>query len=96
MASKRVESDVLRCGKSRKVISAKGKSCSDLAESPKGENITTVECIYADGWQMDPLFIFKSGGVFLEAWFDGSESLSPTTMVGTSPNGWISDKLATQ
>lgn len=32
----------------------------------------------------------------MEAWFDGSESLPPNTMVGTSPNGWISDQLANQ
>ena len=62
------------------------RSGPDLAETERGENITALECIAADGWQMDPLFIFKSGGVFLEAWFDGSESLLPTTMVSTSPN----------
>lgn len=72
------------------------RSGPDLAETKRGENITALECIAADGWQMDPLFIFKSGGVFMEAWFDGSEDLPPNTMVGTSPNGWISDQLANQ
>ena len=80
-------------GKSSSVIGSKG-SCPDLGETERGENITAVECIAADGWQMDPLFIFKSGGVFMECWFDGSQDLPPNTMVGTSPNGWISDKLA--
>jgi hypothetical protein len=45
-------------GRSRNVIGAKS-SCPDLAESERGENITALECIAADGWQMDPLFIFK-------------------------------------
>ena len=35
-------------GKARNVIGLKG-SCLDLAESEKGENITTIECIAADG-----------------------------------------------
>jgi hypothetical protein len=54
-------------GKSRKVISSKkskgrGKA-PDLAEAERGENITTIECIAADGWQMEPWYIFK--GKFL-------------------------------
>jgi hypothetical protein len=49
-------------GRSRKVISFKGKGLKgapDLPESEKGENITAIECIAADGWLMDPFFIFK-------------------------------------
>ncbi|KAF4236562.1 hypothetical protein CNMCM8980_009552 [Aspergillus fumigatiaffinis] len=46
-------------GKSRNVISSKGSKVPDLAESERGENITAIECIAADGWQMDPWFIFK-------------------------------------
>ena len=60
-------------GKSRNVIGLKKGCRPDLAETERGENITAVECIAADGWQMDPLFIFNSGGVFLECLFDGSE-----------------------
>jgi hypothetical protein len=55
-----------------------------------------LECIAADGWQMNLLFIFKSSRVFMGAWFDSSEDLPLDTMVGTSPNGWISDQLANQ
>jgi hypothetical protein len=82
-------------GKNQRVIGRKGtkRSCPDLAETERGENITALECIAADGWQMDSLFIFKSS-VFIESWFDGSEDLLLNTMVGTSPNGWISDLLA--
>jgi hypothetical protein len=52
-------------GKSRTVISTKvtTKAVPDLPEAERGENITTIECIAADGWQMDPWFIFK--GIFL-------------------------------
>jgi hypothetical protein len=61
-------------GKSRKVIGTKittkgkgkgkaSKAVPDLAESKRGENITSIECIAVDGWQMDLWFIFK--GEFL-------------------------------
>ena len=54
-------------GRSRRVLSSKS-SCPDLAESERGETITAVECISADGWLIDPLFIFKSSGKnFIEA-----------------------------
>jgi hypothetical protein len=44
---------------------------------------------------MDPVFIFKGTGKnAIEAWFYGSENLSPNTMTAISPNGWISDELA--
>jgi hypothetical protein len=44
---------------SRKIIrSRKGKgkasrSVPDLPETEKGENISTIKCIAADGWQID-------------------------------------------
>jgi hypothetical protein len=81
-------------GRARNVIGAKS-SCPDLAEGERGETITAVECIAADGWLMDPLFIFKSSGKnFMEAWFYGSENLPSETSTALSPNGWISDELA--
>jgi hypothetical protein len=81
-------------GRSRKVLGSKS-SCPDLAETERGETITAVECISADGWLMDPLFIFKgSGKNFMEAWFYGSENLPHETTTALSPNGWISDELA--
>ena len=81
-------------GRSRKVIGS-ASSCPDLAEAEKSETITAVECISADGWLMDPLFIFKSSGRnFMEAWFYGSEDLPHNTGNALSPNGWISDEVA--
>lgn len=89
-------------GKNQRVVgrkNSKGKrSCPNIAETERGENITALECIAADGWQMAPLFIFKSNGAIMEAWFDGSNTtdLPSNTMIGTSLNGWISDILAIQ
>jgi hypothetical protein len=54
-------------GQSRKVISA--KACPDLASVARGENITMVECIAADGWLMDPMVIFTGSGTYMESWF---------------------------
>lgn len=56
----------------------------------QAKNITALECIVADGWQM---------GSYLktpECWFDYGESLSPSAMVGTPPNDWVFDILANQ
>lgn len=80
-------------GKDQKVIG--GDYVPDLPESEHGETITAVECIAADGWQMDPLFIFK-GSTFMETWYHGSEALPPRTLTAVSPNGWISDELAVE
>jgi hypothetical protein len=81
-------------GRSRTVISSKS-SCPNLPEAKRSETITAVECIAADSWLMDPLFIFKSSGQnFIEAWFDSSENLPLNTGTAISLNGWISDKLA--
>ncbi|KAJ5238497.1 transcriptional regulator family: Centromere protein B DNA-binding region [Penicillium chermesinum] len=80
-------------GRSRNVIGS-SSSCPNLAESERGENITAVECIAADGWLMDPLFIFKSTGNFMEAWFDGSDNLPLNSAAAISQNGWITDELA--
>ena len=84
-------------GKNQNVdIKDRKRSCPDLDETERGENITVIECIAADGWQMDPLFIFKSSRSTMECWFDGSEYLAPNTMDATSKNGWISDILASE
>jgi hypothetical protein len=46
-------------GKARNVIGGQDYPCPNLPETEKGENVTAIECIAADGWQMDPFFIFK-------------------------------------
>jgi hypothetical protein len=80
-------------GRARRVFGS--KLCPNLAESEKGENITAVECISADGWLMAPFFIFKASGAnHMEVWYDGSEALPGDTTTAISPNGWISDELA--
>jgi hypothetical protein len=81
-------------GRARNLFGSKS-SCPDLAESEKGENITALKCISADGWVIDLFFIFKASGKdHMESWYYGSERLPSESMVVTSPNGWISDELA--
>ncbi|KAJ5379244.1 transcriptional regulator family: Centromere protein B DNA-binding region [Penicillium cosmopolitanum] len=77
-------------GKNRKVLGQEGGP--DLGENEHSETITALECIAADGWFMDPLFVFK-GTTFQEVWYDNSEGLPPRTLTAVSPNGWISDEL---
>ncbi|KAI3222258.1 transcriptional regulator family: Centromere protein B, DNA-binding region [Penicillium roqueforti] len=77
-------------GRARKVIGTKGR-CPDLAEFDRAENITAIECIAADGWIMDPLFIFK-GEKFMESWYDHPDL--PHFWTAVSPKGYINDFLA--
>jgi hypothetical protein len=32
----------------------------------------------------------------MESWFHNSEDLPPNTLTATSPNGWISDEIASE
>jgi hypothetical protein len=67
-------------GRARKVFRL--KSCPDLTEGEKGENITIVKCISADGWLIAPFFMFKASGANHMVWYNGSEVLpSDTTTV---------------
>ena len=77
-------------GRARKVIGTKGR-CPDLAEFDHSENITAIECIAADGWIMEPLFIFK-GEKFMESWYDHPDL--PNFWTAVSPKGYINDFLA--
>lgn len=82
-------------GKAQTVIGGRTMPIPDLCEAERGETITAVECIAADGWQMDPLFIFK-GSTFMETWYHDTEALPLRTLTAVSPNGWISDELAVE
>ena len=77
-------------GRARKVIGTKGR-CPDLAEFDHSENITAIECIAADGWIIEPLFIFK-GEKFMESWYDHPDL--PNFWTAVSPQGYINDFLA--
>jgi hypothetical protein len=77
-------------GRSQKIIGTKERY-PDLAEFDHAENITAVECIAADGWIMQPLFIFK-GEKFMESWYNHPDL--PDFWTGVSPEGYINDKLA--
>ena len=54
-------------GKPEKVLST--RKAPEIAGDDHGENITAIECIAADGWVMEPMFIFK-GAKKMESWFD--------------------------
>ena len=54
--------------KPRKVIGSQKRYVPDLATLDHAETITAVECIAADGWQMEPLFIYK-GQTLQESWY---------------------------
>lgn len=77
----------------RKIIGS--QSVPDLAESGRGESITAIECVAADGWQVDPWFIFKGSGISME-WFNNSEALPSDTTIATSPSGRVLDEVAVQ
>lgn len=80
-------------GQARKIFGS--SNYPDLAEGKRGETITAVEYISANGWLMDPFFIFKAAGKsHMECWYQGSEALPGNTMTAISPNGWVSDNLA--
>lgn len=100
-AAPRLVYNVDECGfqpgrvKAQTVIGSRTMPMPDLPEAERGETVTAVECIAADGWHMDPLFIFKSS-TFMESWYHGSEALPPRTITAVSPNGLISDELAVE
>lgn len=79
--------------KSQNVLGKKyrKRSYSDLVETKRDKTITVRECIAADRWQTNPLFISKSSGSSIKCWFNGSEDLSPNTMVWISSNDRVSD-----
>jgi hypothetical protein len=52
-------------GESWRVVRSK-KNVPNLPKAKKGENITAIECITTNGWQIEPLFIFKGGGAIIE------------------------------
>jgi len=56
----------------------------------RGENITGVECIAADGWVMTPLYIV-TGKHQLSRWY---ERAADEWWFGVSETGWITDYLA--
>lgn len=81
-------------GKDQKVTIST-QNCYNVASAEHTENITIVECIAVDGWFMDPFYIFKgTPGTLQEDWFHESKALSTNTIVGASPNSWISNELA--
>lgn len=78
-------------GKPQKVIT-RNKHRTRLLSGEKGDLLTGIECIAADGWLMEPYFV-APGVVHLERWYEGG-SLSEASRIAVSPTGYSNDALA--
>jgi hypothetical protein len=58
----------------------------------RGQLLTGIECISADGWKMEPYFI-APGSVHLMRWYEGG-TLSEETRIAVSETGYSNDLLA--
>ncbi|KAJ5982548.1 hypothetical protein N7451_012648 [Penicillium sp. IBT 35674x] len=59
----------------------------------RGQIVTSIECIAADGWVMVPYLIFKDQ-THMEDWFRDNLALNQRYNIQVSPNGWSSDLIA--
>ncbi|KAJ5149826.1 hypothetical protein N7448_001404 [Penicillium atrosanguineum] len=78
-------------GKPQKVISRNQQRTRPLS-SERGELLTGIECIAADGWLMEPYFV-APGLVHLERWYEGGTRVEETRIAVTS-SGYSNDTLA--
>ena len=78
-------------GKPQKVIS-RNKQRTRLLSSERGELLTGIECIAADGWLMEP-YTVAPGLVHLERWYEGG-TLSEESRIAVSSSGYSNDTLA--
>ncbi|KAJ5981908.1 hypothetical protein N7451_012008 [Penicillium sp. IBT 35674x] len=72
-------------GKPRKVIS-RNRQRTRLLSCERGELLTGIECIAADGWLMEPYFVAPET-VHLERWYEGG-TLSEESQIAVSPPGY--------
>lgn len=77
----------LRQGLNQSVVTVYKHKRSPTA---RGENITGVECIAADGWVMTPLYILTDKHQ-VARWY---ERAADEWWFGVSDTGWITDELA--
>ena len=66
-----------------------------IATSGIGQNITSIECISADGWVMHPWFLLR-GSEQMEDWFDGDDDPTNYRVIKPTVKGWTDDKTAIQ
>jgi hypothetical protein len=80
-------------GRAQKVITQYQYSSEKTGAKDRGQIVTSIECIAADGWVMVPYIIFK-GQTHMEDWFRDNPSLHEEYNIQVSPNGWSSDLIA--
>ena len=78
-------------GKTQKVIS-RSRSRVRIPLSEHSENLTSIECVAADGWVMMPFFIAK-GEYHLERWYE-NDTLPGDSQIAVSDKGYTNDMLA--
>ena len=78
-------------GKPQKVIS-RFRERTRMLSGERGELLTGIECVAADGWVMEPYFV-APGLVHLERWYEGG-TLSEESRIAVSSSGYSNDELA--
>ena len=78
-------------GKPQKVIT-RNPYRTRILSGERGELLTGIECVAADGWVMEPFFVAK-GTVHMERWYEGG-TLSDESKIAVSPSGYSNDILA--
>ncbi|KAJ5544105.1 transcriptional regulator family: Centromere protein B DNA-binding region [Penicillium frequentans] len=79
--------------RSQKVVTRYRYSSEKLASVDRGQIVTSIECVAADGWSMVPYLIFK-GRTHMEDWFRDNPALDQRYNIQVSPTGWLSDLIA--
>ncbi|KOS39223.1 hypothetical protein ACN38_g9942 [Penicillium nordicum] len=78
-------------GRPQNVISA-NKHRTRTHSFERGQLVTGIECVAADGWVMEPYFV-APGKAHLVRWYDGGK-LSEETRIAVSDSGYSNDLLA--
>lgn len=80
-------------GMNQRVVST--RQTESIATGDRGQNITGIECISADGWVMYPWFLVK-GSEHMEDWYDLDSSANSFRIIKPTENGWTDDETAIQ
>ncbi|KAJ5543800.1 hypothetical protein N7494_005079 [Penicillium frequentans] len=79
--------------RAQKVVTRYQYSSEKLASIDRGQIVTSIECVAADGWSMVPYLIFK-GRTHMEDWFRDNPTLDQRYNIQVSLTGWSSDLIA--
>jgi hypothetical protein len=79
-------------GKKQKVVSANPSTNTFIPTGDRGQSLTAIEYIAADGWVMSPFFLLP-GQCYMENWYRQA-SLPDDYRIGVTPNGYTSDAMA--